>query len=416
MFEKVARSLNLAASRFYALLERVRPRSRTAFLLWLGAVYLALLVVADFLVFPARKDEIHFWDSAIFFATEFPPTIEQLRSYHEIIAPGCFILWGQLERWLAGGIAGPRALNFVASFAIVCLIGIGRKQRDPDAMLAAFGLFVYPYFLAMSVHLYTDILAAFFVLLGLWSCARDRYLAGALLFAMAISFRQYTIVFPAALTVHSLLARRFDRALLAAAGGAALIAWFVVFDGVGPKPGVDRWVPYYPDAIVEPLEFIPEYGLFFLACMGIYFVVPEFVLFRRRVDWRSHLNRRNLVIALALLVPWLLFPPTFTDDEPGGMFGRLARFLMPDDPVRLCALYGLALLTCVRFARLDLPFLILAFQVLMMLKAQLAWEKYGLPILVALWYLKAIHALDGGAFPRLERRSPGLAARDPAAA
>ena len=61
--------------------------------------------------------------------------------------------------------------------------------------------------------------------------------------------------------------------------------------------------------------------------------------------------------------------------------------------------YALALCACLRFRRLDLAFWILAVTFIMDMKSQLAWEKYALPVIVALWYLKSIRAIDEGPFP-----------------
>ena len=68
----------------------------------------------------------------------------------------------------------------------------------------------------------------------------------------------------------------------------------------------------------------------------------------------------------------------------------------PASGVRVLLYYGLALMTCLRFGqRLDLAFWIVLVQFVLLMKTQLPWDKYYLPAIVLLWFLKAEGRLDG---------------------
>ena len=51
--------------------------------------------------------------------------------------------------------------------------------------------------------------------------------------------------------------------------------------------------------------------------------------------------------------------------------------------------YGSALLVVLRFRVTNLAFWIVAFNALLMVKAEIGWDKYALAAIVCLWYLQA---------------------------
>ncbi len=375
------------------------------FVAFLVVVYGTTLAVMGGLDFETYKDEEHFLSSARLFNGAFPPTVEQLRSYPEVLGPLAFVVWGQLDRITGDGLGAGRALNVLASIAIVCLIALRRGRPERDRWLAAGGLMLFPYFLPLSIHLYTDVFALALALLGLHLHRSGRPLQGMIAMILAISARQYMVALPTALT--ALEAVRFlggDRrhwTALVGAGLAAgsLLGWFAFFGGLAPAPGIAEWLPRYPAPMESAFAFIPEYGLYFLTCMGAYFAVPELLLHRSWPSRRWILGRRSLVVAAILLILFAIFPPIYPDRHQGAL-DRAALWLLPEileDPVRLIGFLALAWLAVVRLsARLDLAFWILLFSTLLQMKSQLSWDKYALPALAFLWYLESRGDLDDG--------------------
>lgn len=367
------------------------------FVLALGLVYFVTFLVADGLHFEPVKDEVHFFESAKAFAGPFE--LEDLRSYPELVTPVALVVWGGLERLTGAGLWAGRFVNLVISFSLVCLVAFARRDWWPRGALCALGLLIFPYTLPLSVHLYTDVMAAAFGCLGAFALLRRRALLAFLALSAAVSTRQYLVQVPAALAAAEALAwyrgeaERWKTALAAGGATATLGAWILFFGGLAPQAGMDEWIPLYPAPMLEASEFILHYGLYSLTGIGAYFVVVEAVLFRELPPRAAIFRPRNLVVALALAGLFLVDPPVLTSSHPGGPLGRAARMLLPApecDWGRVGIWYVLALFAAVRFSgRIDASSWIVIAGTLLAMKQQIPWEKYLLPTLSVLWLLKA---------------------------
>lgn len=107
--------------------------------------------------------------------------------------------YGSSGRAFGGGIFVGRLVNFVVSFGVVSLMLFEGRQRPRQADLALVGLVLFPYFLGLSVQLYTDIIATFAELCGVLLSVRGKHAGAALAFVTAIASRQYTVAFPIAI-------------------------------------------------------------------------------------------------------------------------------------------------------------------------------------------------------------------------
>jgi hypothetical protein len=211
------------------------------------------------------------------------------------------------------------------------------------------------------------------------------------------------VIFPLALAIAEIVptvgwrpAWRPRRVLPLLGAVGSLLAWIAFFGGMGPASGLREW----PRHMSSILHLTPAWGLYSLTCIGAYFVIPELVLFRRREALSALRTRRSLGLALAIASCVLLFPPL----AQGATMGALNRVLLLVLPPELLGdlsatirnlVFGvLAWLACVRFARVDLIFWLLLLNVLLMSTTFQAWEKYNLPMLVTLWFLRSIHDLD----------------------
>ena len=413
--EETTQSVSSGNRSVRSVIARLGDQRRLVFLLSVLVIYIAVFQYFDGLRFAPSKDEVHFWETVqTHFTSPFPPSLETLRGYREIITPLAFIVWGQLDRVFDAGLFPGRMLNLVLSFTMTCWVGMRLGREDPNAILAAFGLLLYPYYLGLSVHLYTDIFAAFFMFGGFWLYGRRRLVWSFVFFVLAVSSRQYMIAFPLALAAWEFLAglrgdrRHWLNGIGPLLAGASVVGWFVFFGGLGPKPGVEHWIPRYPAPMSSLFAVIPEYALYHLACVGFYFVVPEFLFFRRwrQFEVRDLLALGPLLIATGVLALFVAFPPLFPE-RPMGMFDRGARLVLSSDFARVSFYYLLTVATCLRFSRMDLASWIVLANACMIMKAQLAWDKYLLPTMVVLWYLRSRNVLDGGSYPVLPPRDSG---------
>ena len=81
-------------------------------------VYLIYLLVFNFLMFPVKEDEPHFWQTAKSFSHSLIPNLGQMSDYNDLNTPLPFIIFGQLEFLTGNGVILGRYLNLVLSIII----------------------------------------------------------------------------------------------------------------------------------------------------------------------------------------------------------------------------------------------------------------------------------------------------------
>ncbi len=380
------------------------PNSQVLFILGICVLYFTLFIYLDHLQSSPLWDEVHFWQTTLRFSQQPIPSLELLRSYGELNTPLPFILFGVFEHLFKGGIFVGRLLNLTLSFAITYLIGINALKRKKTSILALGGLLLFPYYLWTSAYLYTDIIAAFFVFFGFWFYHQESHSLSSIAFVLAISSRQYMLAFPLAIATHELIlicksGFKLDICWLApllAAG--SILGWILLFGGLAPQSVlISSLAPQFvlmngsieaPTIQKSLWAFSLSTSLYFLSCVGFYFVGVEWLLFNRKINLQKLITQKNCFLGFCLIILFILFPPL----ETHGLLGKGLKLLRMEF-LELCLLYGLALIAAVRFTRFNLAFWILLMNCGIMLKAY-PWDKYLLPLLVVFWYLKSIDQLD----------------------
>ncbi len=372
-------------------------RIRLLFLLGVLVIYACVLFAFDGLRFEIGKDEVHFWPTSVQFSRTLIPSLEQLRGYDELNTPLPFVIFGMLEHLFGGGIAVGRAVNFVLSMLIVLLIGLPRGKPLAPRMLCALGLLSFPYYLGASIYLYTDLIAAACVVLGLHLHLGRRYWWSALALALGIASRQYMVAFPVGLLgfewLRALrLGERPGLACLAPALAAAtLLGWIAFFGGLAPATAVRT----QDLKTAKALQLYPDHALYLFTCVGAYFVIPEFLLlggWRRLRGCIRRPSRRSLAMGLLVILLFALFPPLRNPlDYDLPTMGFLDRFmrLFLGDASRVLLFCALALLCAGRFRRWSLASALILANALVLTKAHIAWDKYALALIVCLWYLRS---------------------------
>lgn len=356
-------------------------------------IYAAVYLGTACLSFLPIGDEVHYWKTVVSFSAGWIPSLELLRSYPEMNTPLPFWAFGIVERLTHAGVYGGRLVNWILSLSIALLILRSARDKASRPELCVLGLCLCPYYLGSSVLLYTDIMACFFTVLGFYLYRNERHLQSAAAFILALSCRQYVVAFPAAVAVCELLRQgrwvwEPRRQWLApAVACASLACWYLVFGSLAPQPAYKAW------AFDRVLEFLPRQSLYALTCVGIYYVAVEALLFGPRQLMSLCSTRRVVAIAAALAVLFFIFPPLGNIHRPKsfwvmGFFDRFAGALMPVEP-RIALYWFLAVLAVLRFSRISLDALCVYFYSLLMTRAYFSWEKYALPLLAVLWFLKA---------------------------
>jgi DIE2/ALG10 family len=392
--------------------------------LLLISLYLLVFFNFDKLQSPPQIDEPNFWKTTLEFSHSLIPDLNLLKNYKELNTPLPFMIWGMLEHLLKGGIFTGRLLNLILSFVMVYLIAlpIGKNQNSLTSILAACSLLSFPYYLWLSSVLYTDIIATFFVFLGVCFYTRAAQIKSCLCFILAIASRQYMLVFSLAIFVFEVIDSlkkegkisffytssvqskdrwinkiNFQPWLTSLIASLSIFGWFLLFGGIAPKTAFE--VRPVPTVQASAWSIEPQASLYFLACVGLYFVIPELVLFRPKILWTQLITKKNILIGLIVLLVLVIFPPT---TQAMGPLIKLSR-LLPSDFLDFALFYVLTLITCIRFSRINLAFWIVWINFGLMIKAY-PWDKYLLPLLVVFWYLKSIDALDEKKFAQSETK------------
>lgn len=358
-----------------------------------GLTYTLLFFASGQLQGPFWADEQSFYATSQQFSQQLIPSLEQLKNYNELNTPLPFILFGQIQYLFQGGVLGGRLLNFAMSITIAVLIGWpGRKQRFAP-ILALIGLFLYPYFLWFSTRYYTDIIAAFFTLLGIAFYSKQRHILSGLVFILAIATRQYMLAFPLAVASHELVIalqakqRPSLSFFLPAFAALSILGWFLLFGGlITPEALEANPVPQVQQTL---LAIAPSHGLYALADIGLFYVMPEWLLFSRASGKKTPLNRTRIAIAVGLLALCMIFPiPQFGRGVLWKLFQLPLSIGLQPAPLYAGLMYGgLILMAGWRFSQVNLSFWVVLYHSLIMMKA-FPWDKYTLPVLIVLWFLK----------------------------
>jgi hypothetical protein len=373
------------------------PPPRTQWIWFFAAIavaFLALLAGFDFLRFPIRGDELHFWPASVALFQNGLPSLSQVQSYNELSTPLPFLVFGGLEYVFHGSIVVGRAVNVASSFATLVIIG-ALGNFSLRALLCAAGLFLFPYFALVGTHLYTDPLAVLCTVAGVALYLRGRLWMSAVCFIVGIACRQYVVAFPLALLARGLLlqarlgqiAWRSD-VIAPAIATLSLAGWYVFFGGFAPQTAL-----HAQNVIAGRLY--PEHGLYFLACIGFYFVVVECILFRSVAALLAP-GPGAIAIAAVVSLLFLFFPPIENINPPVPTMGYLdiaVGSVLPT-PARVILFWALAALAALRLRPLSTGGVMLYANAALLACAHVAWDKYALPMLATLWLLKSADRLD----------------------
>ena len=376
------------------------------FLLGISALYIALGAWLDFLKGPYWWDEESFWQTSLTFSDHLFPSLSDIREYQELNTPLAFIVFHALEHLFGKGIVAGRLLNLLLSLSMAFIIGWPTKEKGGRAILCLIGLFLCPYYLWLSGRLYTEMIACFWVLMGVLGYIRNRHLWSCIAFVLAIATRQYMVVFPAAIATYEFIVAAFEvrqgaridwkaqwRWIFPFIAAGSIFLWFYLFQGLVPA-GAYQAKPA-PD--IQKTAWGMDLGgaIHYLSFIAIYIVIPEFLLFSPVVKLRYLKQQWNqerckiIIIALALLLFALIFPP---QEFASGNVKKLAN-LLPYSSLRWSFYYILALVACLRFAKPNLMGLFIFFNAAIMVKAH-PWDRYVLPMVVVFLYLKSLDLVD----------------------
>jgi len=168
---------------------------------------------------------------------------------------------------------------------------------------------------------------------------------------------------------------------------ASLGGWYLFFGAAGPQPAL-------AGQHLALGHLYPEHGLYFLTCIGVYFVIAECILFRS-VEPLLRPAPSSIAIALLMSILFWFSPPieNVVIVPTMGHFDIAMRAVL-SAPARMILYWAPAVVACLRFRPSSLGGLMLYANAIIMTGAHLAWDKYTLPLLAVLWLLKSADRLD----------------------
>lgn len=360
------------------------PRRATA--LWVAwcLFYLGGLLAAAGIGQRYPGDESHFIGTSQLFAKGI--TLDLLRHYPEMSGPLPFSLfgwWGNVFGWQLAVMR-----MFAVTVAFLTLMLLHRLLRDvlssePAALAAGMGLCLNPYMAAMSIFLYTDMIALLFVVLSLIAFQRRSLWLLAVSLACALLCRQYLIFLPLAV----MLSGGRSMAIAAAISAGPLAACIALWGGLAPDSNVRRMY------LTERFSFHVSAAIGYTGLLFIYLLPFLLVRWRRFVP---HSVTAVLAACLSLLYWWFPIRPSRVAFEAGfptvGIFDRALHAVAPHPMLRdviYWIAFGFGLVVVAGFwrgARRSAGFTqfasiaTLCFLSMMPL-SYLYWEKYALPVL-----------------------------------
>jgi hypothetical protein len=364
-------------------------------MLWLVAllvmVYLPV-VVAVGLQRPAMHDEPHFIRTIQRFADQ--PTLATLRVYNEMSTPLPFVVYAAWGRAFGFEPATLRTLSLVialGSYAAICLFMLEQFKDVRVAVGLTALIAIHPYMMALSVLVYTDMLAIGLGALACWALLRREAWVLGLSLAGAMLCRQYAIVFPVAFAVYLWIEHGKDmrRMLTAVALSVVPLAWLVWFWGVlSPQNATAR---KFAD---EAMLWHPSSAVLYVAIGAVY--LAPLLVWRRKAIYGPP---KVLPAALILGAAYWLFPvrpsEVFYHPSRVGLFDALLHrafdaVWMRDVVFWIAFMLGLPLIyAAVRQVRVERSsaltawnWVLLAFVAIMPL-SYLHWEKYYMLIFPA---------------------------------
>ncbi|KAA6440141.1 hypothetical protein FEM33_05905 [Dyadobacter flavalbus] len=381
--------------------------------LFITALFLIIFLLKDHFTVELYQDEFHYLPTAVLFSHEILPSIDLLKSYNELNTPVPFILGGWVVRIFGENIQHLRLLTFATSFLLLMLFIWNSPDRSKRFWLCLAGLMAFPNYYLCSVYYYTDIFALFFVLAGIIAYLKRMHLGGLLLFVAAVSCRQYMLAFPAAIVAYEFCnvfrsssnVRDFINRLLIdkvwiyyAIAVLSIIPWFLLWKG--PAPAEVMAQQHYDSDKLVKYNF--GYVMYACVCLSVYYVIPEVVLTGKAKYFVDYPRRhpRLFVLLLLLVAVMVLFFPARQAHNPyftWPYLGYIDQFMMTIGITgmikQLC--FGLLmLLALMRFIspQFNLAGWMMVLNTLLLGKAQLSWDKYSLPVIMALWFLTMFDA------------------------
>jgi len=275
-------------------------------LIWIciSVLYLTLLTIL-LIDSPLRADENHNIATIKLFHDNF--TLNQIKDYPEVTPPLFYFAYALWAKIFGFAIINLRLLSIVIAFmtfqALYSLSSIFIKNQLHNILILLM-IILNPYFIGISIFIYTDMITIFFLTLGVISFIKGKYILFFIGSSMALLTRQYAIILPLAIFSYLILEFLIQKKLnlkkfiSASLSLLPILILFFVWNGITPPSGKERWI------VEETLNFSFNYLNTYLTFSVIY-IIPLLLIYLIR---KFKFNIKEILIALAFTIVLSFFP------------------------------------------------------------------------------------------------------------
>jgi hypothetical protein len=229
-----------------------------------------------------------------------------IKDYPETTPPLFYLIGAIWTKIFNDSFESLRIFNLLISFVtwqcVYLLINLFSKNRLHTFLLSLL-VILNPYFLGLSMFVFTDMITIMISLIAVISLMKEKYYLFILLSTLAILCRQYAIIFPLSAIVfwiaQHLAGKRIAKLnfIGAVLSILPLVILFYIWGDIAPVAGVKKWIVKNDDTY--NLSYINTYLTF-----SVIYILPLFIVFLKK----TKLNPIVLSTAIVLSVVLSFFP------------------------------------------------------------------------------------------------------------
>jgi len=380
------------------ILQDLFKRSLLLLILFL-IIYETFLYMGVGLRQPTWADEHHFISTIEYFGQEI--SLKQLKTYNDMSTPLPFILyaiWGKIVGFQLHQLRFLSLIIALFTFISFYIYYFQISGRIKIAVPVTLFLIFQPYSIGISVFVYTDMLALFFLAWSLIAFRKEKPIIMAISTAGALLCRQYFIFLPAAFILYYLIQRilnprgnSYKMLISSIVSFIPFISLLILWRGFSPQNEMRSL--YLQEGLYFHIDFLVLYISLFIV-----YLFPV-IMYR----WKKYYtDRRLLLLSLFLSFIYFLFPVKASEPAMAvdvftvGFFHRFIRMILGSSAEHyvfyLIFLLSLpVVLWIIRDIYFQLKcgkpnaFLLMNISILLFLIimpfSYLNWEKYFLPII-----------------------------------
>ena len=254
------------------------------FLIWFVISTIYLTLIFTFLInAPLRADEKHIIETIKLFRET--DLIHVIKDYPQVTPPLFYITLAIWTKLLGFNIITQRLfiilIAFISFQLIFYLLQYSLKRVLMSVMLSLL-ILINPYFIGLSIFIYTDMLMILFILLAILFIMKNRLWLFCIFSALAILVRHYAVILPMSVFVYAFIRKFIFREnikkllITSSISVMPLFILFFVWRGFASQSGIQRWM--IENETFYNLSYINSYLTFsfiYLLPLTFYYLIKK---------------------------------------------------------------------------------------------------------------------------------------------